>query len=428
MVWLWPPAITREYILKVIFMKRLTTHSPDSCTACTVCVAHCPVAKATMNFRGPKLTGPAYERFRLLGFGDEASLDYCSNCKNCDIACPSGVPVSTFNMLARAEYCKKHKPPLRDWILAHSGDLAKFAAFFPAWLLNLGMNNPISRRVMHFIGIDKHAPLPAFGGLFKRWSLNKKEYRPAENPSKTIVFFPGCFIRNYEPQVGLDLIHTLELAGYNVIVPENFECCGLPLVAGGYADDAIDKARQNSAELTRWAKRGIKVLTACPSCALMLKQEYHELFPEEAGLGQHPENVVDACEFIAENIDDGSLRFAENRPPHQKVAYHAPCHLRSQGMSRTGLELLRRVPGLTAIDMDAGCCGISGSYGFKRGKYEIGMAIGNPLFTALKESHAHISASECGTCRVQMRHGSGVPAVHPVSIVLNALDKSGASN
>ena len=114
-------------------MKPSSFHTPDACTACTICVAHCPVAKATMNFRGPKLTGPSYERFRLLGFGDEASLEYCSNCKNCDMSCPSGVPVATFNMLARTAYCREHPQPLRDWILAHSGDLGKLTAIAPAW-------------------------------------------------------------------------------------------------------------------------------------------------------------------------------------------------------------------------------------------------------------------------------------------------------
>lgn len=400
-------------------MKRHFTHTPDACTACTICVAHCPVAKHTMYFRGPKLTGPAYERFRLLGFGDEASLEYCSNCKNCDISCPSGVPVATFNMLARSAYCDKHTPPPRDWVLAHSGDLGKLSAFLPAWMLNLGMNNPVTRRCLHAFGIEKRAPLPAFGPLKQRRALTAP--REAPEGGKIVAFFPGCFIRYYDPQTGLDLIRVMEKAGYTVVVPEGFECCGLPLVSGGYADDAVDKARSNTMELARWAKRGIPVLTACPSCALMLKHEYRDLFPNEEGLGKYADSVVDACEFIMDCIDDGSLKFSGNRPPAARVAYHAPCHLRAQGTGRVGLDLLRMIPGVAAMDMDSGCCGISGSYGFKRGKYEIGMAVGAELFAALKDSNAPLAASECGTCRVQMEHGSGLRAVHPISILLQTL-------
>ena len=400
-------------------MKRRPVQSPDACTACTICVAHCPVATATMEFRGPKLTGPAYERFRLLGFGDEASLEYCSNCKNCDISCPSGVAVSTFNMLARAAYCKTHPQPLRDWVLAHSGDLGALAAYIPSPLLNVGMANPVSRMLLHALGIEKRAPLPNFAPLSLRRALDAHAGTPEDATRKTLAFFPGCFVRYYDPLVGLDMIALLEKAGYKVIVPRDFSCCGLPLVAGGYAADALDKARGNSLALARWADRGVPVLTACPSCSLMLRNEYRELFSAEEGFGRHAGNVVDACEFVAECIRSGELAITGESA--QRVAYHAPCHLRAQGAGRTGLELLRLVPGLEAMDMDAGCCGISGSYGFKRGKYDIGMQVGAQLFNALKGSGAAVAASECGTCRVQMRHGGDMPTAHPLSIVRTAV-------
>jgi len=396
-----------------------TMHTPDACTACTICVAHCPVAAATMQFRGPKLTGPAYERFRMLGFRDEASLEYCSNCKNCDISCPSGVPVATFNMLARAAYCRDHKPPLRDWLLAHSGDLGKLSAFLPGWLLNFCAATPVSRLAMHALGIEKRARLPRFAPLAERRALaGKGRVRAGE---KTVAFFPGCFIRYYDPATGLDCIRLLEKAGYTVIVPENFECCGLPLVAGGYAEDARHKARGNSMELAFWAGRNIPVLTACPSCALMLQHEYRDLFPEE-GFAHDALRVLDMCAFIAGLIRDGALDVSGARSGAAKFAYHAPCHARAQGAGRAGLELLSLLPGVEVMDMDAGCCGIAGSYGFKRGKYETGMRVGEPLFAALREYGAPFATSECGTCRVQIRHGGGLEAVHPVSVALHVLD------
>ena len=70
-------------------------YNPDSCIACTSCVAYCPVSAATRKFAGPKMMGPALERFRGGETNTDFSLDYCANCKNCDISCPSGVPIST---------------------------------------------------------------------------------------------------------------------------------------------------------------------------------------------------------------------------------------------------------------------------------------------------------------------------------------------
>ena len=395
-----------------------TMHTPDACTACTICVTHCPVATATMKFRGPKLTGPAYERFRMLGFRDETSLEYCSNCKNCDISCPSGVPVATFNMLARAVYCRERKPPLCDWLLAHFGDFGKLCDYLPGGLLNFCMANPLSRLVMHALGIEKRAPLPRFAPLAERRAFAEKGNTRAG--AKTVAFFPDCFTRYYDPATGFDCIRLLEQAGYTVVVPKAFTCCGLPLVTGGYADAARHKARVNSKELAFWSGQGVPVLTACPSCALMLQYEYRNLFSEE-DLGHHAGHVIDICAFIADLIRAGTLDVSGARNGVTKLAYHAPCHARAQGAGRTGLDLLSMIPGIESTDMDSGCCGIAGSYGFKRGKYEIGMRVGEALFIALREHGAPLAASECGTCRVQIRHGSGIDVVHPISIVLHVL-------
>ena len=396
-----------------------TMHSPDACTACTICVTHCPVAMATRKFRGPKLTGPAYERFRMLGFRDETSLEYCSNCKNCDISCPSGVSVATFNMLARAVYCREHKPPLCDWVLAHSGDIGKLCAHLPGRLLNACMDNPLSRLVMHAFGIEKRAPLPRFAPLAERRAFVKKGRTRIGR--KTVAFFPDCFTRHYDPATGLDAIRLLEKAGYTVVVPNAFECCGLPLVAGGYADDARRKARMNSKELAFWSGQGVPVLTVCPGCALMLQYEYRNLFSEEETLGNHAGHVIDICVFVADLIRAGTLDLSGARSGVAKLAYHAPCHARVQGAGRAGLDLLSMLPGMECTDMDSGCCGIAGSYGFKRNTYAIGMRVGEALFTAIREHGAPLAASECGTCRVQIRHGSGIGVLHPISVVLSSL-------
>jgi len=183
-------------------------------------------------------------------------------------------------------------------------------------------------------------------------------------------------------------------------------------------DDAYNKAHGNSKELAFWSRQGIPVLTACPSCALMLQHEYRDLFPKETDFGNHAGHVIDICVFIADLIRARTLDVSGARPGMAKLAYHAPCHACIQGRGRMELELLSTIPCLETTDMDSGCCGIAGSYGFKRGKYEIGMRVGAPLFAALREYNALFAASECGTCRLQIRHSSGIEAIHPISIAL----------
>lgn len=384
----------------------------DKCTTCATCVASCPVLRGTRTFKGPKLTGPSSERFRLLAKAEVEALDYCSNCKNCDITCPCGVQVSTLNMLARAEQSRHHKPGLRDWVLSHGSLLAKLSRIFgfvPRSVVNFAMNNPVSRAVLDKFGVDARAPLPVFAASSFATQFSRL---PVMSSPKKVVFFPGCYINDYEPQTGLDVVALLQRAGYEVIVPD-FQCCGVPLVANGFFDEAARLATHNAGHLNHWASQNIPIVAACPSCTLMLRQEYADMFPD-VDVSYQP-LVHDACAFIHAAIDNGSLQL-ERKPQIETPIYHEPCHLRAQGGGKTGLELLQAL-GLAVQDANADCCGISGSYGFKKEKYNVGRAVGAPLFEAVTKSQSPVALSECGTCRLQIAHHTGVRALHPLSYV-----------
>lgn len=398
--------------------------NPDKCIACTTCVVNCPVSKVTSKYLGPRMIGPAYERFRLLAIPEDESLTYCSNCKNCDITCPQGVPVSSINMVARAEHSQRFGSSLRDWVLAHGELQAKLLQIIPAALKNFGMLNPVTRFVLDRLGIDKRAPLPKFAGRTFRQMLKK-----IEQPSlpRKVIFFPGCFVDVYDPQTGLDLVWAFNKAGYNVISPGDFECCGLPMIANGFWEDGRKRARQNLKVLAKWREQGIQAVTGCPSCALVFRHDYPDYYPdmtEEFGVGL----VEDAQDFLLQCANDGSLNLEGPDLPEINIIYHPPCHLRIQGNGLPGLKLLQRLKGVKATNANAGCCGISGSYGFKKEKYDIGMAIGAELFEKVRESHAQLASTECGTCRVQITHGSGKKAVHPVTILRQRLDQEYPGN
>lgn len=388
--------------------------SPDRCIACTTCVVHCPVARATPKFLGPRMIGPAYERFRLLGLAEDESLTYCANCKNCDITCPQGVPVSSINMLARAEHCRNHGTSMRDWMLAHGELQAKLLRPIPAVIKNFGMLNPVTRKALDIFGIDQRAPLPAFAPKTFRQLV-----RQLEQPSlpRKVVFFPGCYVDIYDPQTGLDMIWTFNRAGYEVITPEKFNCCGLPMIANGFWQDSRRQATRNLVELARWREQDIPVITGCPSCALTFRADLPEFFPDL--VEKHGSGVLwDAQDFLLKCVDRGELLLEDvSGVGELSIIYHAPCHLRAQGNGLPGLRLLQRLNGVTVRNADAGCCGISGSYGFKKEKYDIAQEIGAELFRTVRESGADIASSECGTCRVQVQHGSGKKTLHPVSIL-----------
>lgn len=393
--------------------------NPDLCTACTVCVAHCPVAEVVREYRGPKLSGPASERLRLLSPEDDMSLDFCSNCKNCDISCPSGVPISTLNMKARAKMLEGKPEKQGRKMMAHGEQMGKLVSRFPgaAALVNLGMGFGKSLGMMDMVGISSKAPLPKYAStsFYKQFKAYKQPTCKAK-----VVFYPGCTINFNAPEIGMDLVKVLNANNIEVLVDEDFVCCGSPLVVGGYLGEAKENARKNTGLMSKWRKQGYPVITACTSCGLMLKQEYQELFSLD-GMEENAENIYDIMEYLSMLDDEGKLNtnFGEVK---EAMLYHAPCHLRAQGMGLPALDVLSLIPNVKIENAGAGCCGMSGSYGMQANKREISLKIGEKLFNRIRDAKVNTVVSDCGTCRLQITDGAKVKTFHPISIIARAYE------
>lgn len=390
--------------------------NPDSCIACTSCVAFCPVSAATRKFAGPKMMGPALERFRGVDQNTEFSLEYCANCKNCDISCPSGVPISSLNMLAKSKIYKHKRHSLLEWIFSHAETLSKLASPI-ATLSNFGMSNPISKMILKKIGVTETMQLPAYAT--QTFAAQFKALQQQSYPDK-VVFFPGCFINYYDPQVGMDFVAVMQRNRFEVIYPEGLECCGSPLVVNGYLDEATEKGRSNIVALKSYIDKGVPVITCCTSCGLMLKMEYQELMDLDY-MEKLAENTYDASEFLLELHNNGKLNRSFS-PVLGKYIYHPPCHLRAQGIGRPAMELLSLIPGIQLEDADAGCCGQSGTYGFDVARHEIAMTIGEPVFKKIKEYAPDFIVSDCSGCRMQLSQATGYKAVHPMTLLRQAYE------
>ncbi len=140
---------------KMIEEDKQAVYSGDHCLSCTSCMANCPVMAASLEYRGPKLVAPAHGRMHFSQDDYEDSLDFCSNCKSCDRACPSGVAVSTLNMLMRGEYYRHHPHSKRDDMLAHGERMAKLVSAIPfgSTFANLGTKVSGALGVLSAMGI-----------------------------------------------------------------------------------------------------------------------------------------------------------------------------------------------------------------------------------------------------------------------------------
>ncbi len=383
----------------------------DNCLACNICNLNCPVMAVHPEFKGPKLSGPAYERFRINASEIDENILLCSNCKTCDTVCPANVPIASLNMKAKANYYKYHKHSLSDWILSNGEKLGKFASLSP-YITNFSIK--YFKKTLKLVNISNKAPLPKYSKKNFYQEFKKIKQQPFEHK---VLFYPGCFINFYQPEVGIDLVKLLQKIKIEVIVDERFICCGSPYVSNGYLDIAKNNAIHNFELLKYWIiERKIPVLALCTTCSLMLRQEYQELFDMDE-IKTIANNIYDAGEYLLKILPKEIDKIKINKQKLSEMIYHAPCHLKVQGIGLPFYEILTQIIGMNIQNADAGCCGISGNYGFKDENYNTSMKVGNKLFDKIEKSKADVVLSECGTCRIQIEHGSQRKTEHPVTIL-----------
>lgn len=394
----------------------------DQCIKCNICTTACPVTVVTDLFPGPKYEGPQAARFR--GVAQPAidkSVDYCSGCRVCNMVCPTGVRIAEINARARAGMVNNGqfgwRLRLRNNMVARAELLGKFGQPI-APLANFIMGASLIRWLMEAtLDIARQAPLPKFSRQsFTKWF--RQNHQP-QGKTRQVVFFHGCSSEYYELHAAKAAIQILETNGFEVIVPRQ-NCCGLPLLSNGEFDAARAYHDSNVNSLVEYARQGMAIVGTSTSCTLTLKEEAPELldaFGEDARLVAA--HTYDFNEFLLHLLDEGTLN-TDFRPIPLTLGYHVPCQYRAHRLGKPGMELLDLIPDLKIVDSQAACCGIAGTYGYKKEKYQIAMDVGQPLFDFINQVGGPVAVCDSETCRWQITHATGVPAIHPAELLAAA--------
>ncbi|ACT05095.1 glycerol-3-phosphate dehydrogenase, anaerobic, C subunit [Dickeya chrysanthemi Ech1591] len=397
-------------------MSRADT-SFENCIKCTVCTTACPVARVNPLYPGPKQAGPDGERLRRKdpSLFDEA-LKYCTNCKRCEVACPSDVKIGDIIQRAKASH-SQHRPTLRDAILSHTDLMGSVATPFAPLVNSLTGLKPMRQLLDKALKIDHRRQLPRYShGTFRSWYRRQAAHQLQFE--EQVAYFHGCYVNYNHPQLGRDLIRVFNAMGVGVQLLTKEKCCGVALIANRFLDKARKQARFNLASLDDAINsRGLPVIATSSSCTFTLRDEY----PHLLGLDNH--HVRDGIELATRHLyrllDQG--RTLPLQPLPLRVVYHTPCHLERMGWTAYTLELLRRIPGLELQVLDSQCCGIAGTYGFKKENYDTAQGIGAPLFRQIEASGADLVITDCETCKWQIEMSTSKTCEHPLSLLAKAL-------
>ena len=225
---------------------------------------------------------------------------------------------------------------------------------------------------------------------------------------------------NY-PEIGKAAVALLEAAGLKVVLSDT-KCCGRPMISKGLLDDATANAVANIDQLYAYAKQGISVIGCEPSCLLTFKDEYPQLVRDERA-NKVAENSYMIDEFLMKLQEDGKLELTLGKLK-KKVLFQAHCHQKAEVGTATSMAALRLAPGYQVELINAGCCGMAGSFGYEKEHYDLSMKIGEEaLFPAIRAKDEDWEVAVMGvSCRQQVEDGTGRRARHLAEVLADALE------
>ncbi|MBR5042031.1 MAG: anaerobic glycerol-3-phosphate dehydrogenase subunit C [Bacteroidales bacterium] len=400
--------------------KNISANNFEQCQKCSLCETVCPVMANNPEYGGPKRSGPDGERYRLKnGIFYDDSLKYCLNCKRCEVACPSGVRIADLIQQARIDF-NRRPPKLRDMMLASTDQMGPVAsAFAPIVNFSLGLA-PVKGLLDVTIGLDHRRTLPKYSSeTFVRW-FNKHAAASQDSFRKHVSYYHGCYANYNYPQLAKDFVAVMNAFGYGVHLIERERCCGVAKIANGMIEAATRDAKINMAAFRKSISAGRDIITVSTTCTMTLLEEYPELLKVDNGDVKAHINLVE--QFLYKAIASGEVKPVWKEGWKARAAYHCPCHQERLGLGIFTTELLKMIPGMELIELESNCCGIAGTYGFKKENFKVSQMIGRPLFDEIAAVAPEFVACECETCKWQIEMSTGVAVKNPVSILADALD------
>jgi FAD/FMN-containing dehydrogenase/Fe-S oxidoreductase len=334
-------------------------------------------------------------------------LDLCLECKACKSECPLSVDMASLKAEFLSHYQDAHGVPLRSRLFGSIRRLNRLGA------ATAPLSNVLAR-CAPLVGIARERPLPRFT---RKTLIRTHRQKPG---TREVVFLADSFTTFTEPAVGRAAIELLEAAGYSVRL-ESAGCCGRASISKGLLDQAKTMAADMTARLAPYAARGVPIAGCEPSCLLTLREEHLALQPDDPRAQTVARHARLVEELLLEAIAEGALRLRGGPP--RRILFHGHCHQKALTGTQATVALLERIPGAEVVELDAGCCGMAGSFGFESEHYDLSMQIGEQrLFPAVRaEDAATVIAATGVSCRQQIAHGAGREARHPVQIVRDAL-------
>lgn len=357
-----------------------------------------------------------------------AIMDMCLSCKGCKSECPSSVDMAKLKAEFLQHYYDSNGVPRRAKMVGNIAAINKFGSHFPSLFNLLLSDNIFSGLVRKYLGFSEKRSLPSLykTTLVHWWKKNKivlKNSFKAEIKGK-VFLFADEFTNYNDVETGIKTIQLLTKLGYEIEIPDHVES-GRTFLSKGMVKKAKIIANKNVEMLASLITNDKPLIGIEPSAILTFRDEYpvlvDKLLAEKAKNIAINSFMID--EFIAREIGIGNITSESFTKESAVIKMHGHCHQKSIASTDSMLKMLSLPQNYKVEEIQSGCCGMAGAFGYEKEHYDLSMQVGElVLFPEIRKTTDNILISAPGTsCRQQIKDGTGRTATHPVEILFDAL-------
>jgi Fe-S oxidoreductase len=348
------------------------------------------------------------------------ALDLCLSCKGCAHDCPTNVDMPTYKAEFLHHRWKHRLRPRHAYAFGLIDQVSRVASHAPGVVNFVTQTPPFAQAVKLAAGMTQERAVPKFAPLtLQQWFAQRGGM--ANPAGRKVVLFPDTFNNHMHTDVGVAAVEALEAAGWQVVMPEGHVCCGRPLYDYGFLDLAERYLQRSLGQLREWYRDGIPIVGLEPSCVAVFKDELGKLLPHDDDAKQLAQSIYHFAEFVE--------RFDVEPPRLERKAFvWGHCHHKATGGIDPEVELLKKM-GVEVDTLNAGCCGLAGSWGFEAGHHEVSMRCGEQgLLPKVRElDDETLVVADGFSCKTQIEQGdTGRRALH-LAQVLKLAREHGAS-
>lgn len=349
-------------------------------------------------------------------------MDLCLSCKGCKSECPSNVDIVKYKAEFLQHYYDAHGVPLRSWLIANITSINRLGSLMP-WFYNAFVKNDFFANLLkRTIGFANQRSMPLlYKSTLRSWYRKHKDQQP---DGRLVYLFADEFSNYNDVAIGIKAIQVLNLLGYKVIIPKHLES-GRTFLSKGLVRKAQRIATRNVELLAPLITADTPLIGIEPSAILTFKDEYFDLTH-----GEMKEKAIGLAagvylfdEFIMHEVEAGHISRDQFKGGDRHIKFHGHCYQKSLASTASVQQMLSLPEGYRVEEIQSGCCGMAGAFGFEKEHYEVSLKVAElTLFPEIRKTDPSTTLVASGTsCRHQIKDGTNRIALHPVEVIWESL-------